>query len=69
METITIQVLNQNALELLKQLEELHLIRVVEKPMTNTKKLSEMFRGKLSEKISEALQKQVSESRNKWDRI
>jgi hypothetical protein len=69
METITIQVLNQNALELLKQLEELHLIRVVEKPMTNTKKLSEMFRGKLSEKISEALQKQVSESRNEWDRI
>ncbi|HMR56592.1 MAG TPA: hypothetical protein PKC10_04690 [Cyclobacteriaceae bacterium] len=34
METVTIQLLNQNALKLLKQLEELHLIQAGRKENT-----------------------------------
>jgi hypothetical protein len=69
METITIQLLNDHALKLIKQLEELHLIKLVEKKDSGSQKLSEILRGKLSEKSAEALQKYVSESRNEWNRI
>jgi hypothetical protein len=69
METITIQLLNQKALKLLKQLEELHLIKVMKREKKSSQKLSEQFRGKLSRKTAEVLQKQIAQSRKEWDRI
>ena len=69
METVTVQLLNKQALKLLMQLQELNLIKVTENNGASTQKLSDQFRGKLSNEVAEALQKHVSESRNEWDRI
>ncbi len=69
METVIVQLLNKNSLKLLKQLEELHLIKVMANEIPSTQKLSEQFRGKLSSETADVLQKYVSDSRNEWDRI
>lgn len=69
MEIVTIQLLNKQSLKLLKQLEELHLIKLMDDKIAPVQKLSEQFRGKLSSETAEALQKHVAESRNEWDRI
>ncbi len=69
METVTVQLLNQKALKLLKQLEELNLIKVTENEAPKPEKLSDQFRGKLSAKTAKALQKHVAQSRNEWERI
>ncbi len=71
MDTIKVQLLNLKALPLLKQLEELNLIKLMDdsNPLVSSQKLSEQFRGKLSSKTVDALQKYVTQSRNEWDRI
>lgn len=69
METLTIQLLNTKAFKLLQELEELNLIKMVKDQTNSKKKLSEQFRGKLSVKTVETLQKKIAQSRKEWDRI
>jgi len=70
METWIIQLKDPKALKLLLDLEELQLIRMVEKTMLTTEKLSEKYRGKLSIKEGETLQQYIQKSREEWeDRI
>ncbi len=69
METVTVELINQKALKLLKDLEELNLIRVSETTAVPKQKLSEQFRGKLSNETAEELHRHVIESRNEWERI
>jgi|GEM_PF-252883 hypothetical protein len=76
METVTVQLLNQKALKLLKQLEELNLIKVTENETPKPEKLSDQFQGKLSDrfygklsdKTAKALQKHVKKGRDEWER-
>jgi len=67
MDTYTIELTNQNAYKLLKELEELHIIRVLKKTIKHEKKLSDRFEGKLSQEIGDELQKHVTKSREEWD--
>jgi hypothetical protein len=67
METLVIQLTNQKAYKLLKELEELHLIRVIKKNILPDTKLSDRFAGKLPSDIADDLQKHVTQSRNEWD--
>ncbi len=53
----------------MKQLEELHLIKVVENEVLSTQKLLDQFRGNLSNDTADAIKKDVSDSRKEWDRI
>lgn len=70
MEVITVQLLNKKAMKLLKELEDLHLIKLGEiKGPSSDIKLSELFRGKLSDETAEALHKHVTQSRDEWERI
>jgi len=71
--TITVEVINDGALPLLSNMEDLDLIRI-NTPANNTaverKKLSEQFAGALrfSDAGYEAYQNALREGRNEWTR-
>jgi hypothetical protein len=67
MDTLTIQVTNHNAYSLLKELENLHLIKVLKKETTSSQKLSEKFAGKLPLDAAKKLQDHIKQSREEWD--
>jgi len=71
--TLTVEVLNSNALNLLSDMEQLDLIRLNTSTKTTTisgEKLSSQFAGalKLSDTQHEAYQNTLRESRNEWER-
>jgi hypothetical protein len=69
MKTVTIEIKNEIALTFLKNLESMHILRVIEsntKP--TTQKFSERFSGCLSEERTEELQKELTQMRNEWER-
>ncbi|WP_428657335.1 hypothetical protein [Runella sp.] len=72
METLLIEIRNPKGLNLIRDLEEMDIIRIVKregKPQPQTaQKLSERFAGKLPQEEGEALQKYINESRNEWER-
>jgi hypothetical protein len=68
MQTLLIEVTNQKAYKLLKELEALHIIRVLKKSAKPKQKLSEKYAGKLPADIAEKLQREVAQSRNEWER-
>lgn len=64
MTTLTIEITNDKALKLLQDLEDLNIIRVIK----NQTKLSSL-RSKIKTRMSnEAIDKQVNELRNEWQR-
>ena len=67
MDTLTIQVTNQNAYSLLNELEKLHLIKVLKKENTSSQKLSDKFAGKLPLDAAKKLQEHIKQSRDEWD--
>jgi len=68
METITIQVNDKKAYKLIRDLEDLNIIKVI-KNIKTEKKLSEKYAGKLPSDIAEDLQNYVSQSRKQWNNI
>ena len=67
METILIQITNHKAYKLLEDLEDLNLIKVLQKKDQTPEKLSEKYAGKLNPKVAEELQEYVSKSREEWE--
>ena len=67
METCLIELTHQKAGDLLRDLEEMNIIRII-RSETQTKPNSQRFRGMLSAKTAEALQEHISQSRDEWDR-
>lgn len=64
MTTLTIELRNEKALRLLQDLEDLQIIRVIKNPV----KLSSL-RGQIKTKMSnEAIDKQLGDLRNEWQR-
>jgi len=69
MKTVTVEIRNEKALALLRNLESLKLLRVLEeKPSKTKQKLSERFAGSLSKERAEELQKELTKMRTEWDR-
>jgi len=71
--TLTVEILNTNALNLLSDMERLDLIRLNSLTRTttvNSEKLSHQFAGtlKLTDAQYEIFQKTLQESRNEWER-
>lgn len=65
MTTLTIELMNEKALNLLKDLEDLKIIRVVKKESNQISGL----RNKMKESMSfEAIETQLNEIRNQWQR-
>lgn len=69
METIVIEVVNNKALIILKELEDLHLIKLVRKNSAPKEKLSGKYRGVLSKKEGKDLNDHIDKMRGEWNNI
>jgi L-cysteine desulfidase len=67
METVLIRIDNKKAYRFLEDLEDLQVIKVLQKKIETNQKLSEKYAGKLPIEIEDELQKYVTESRNEWN--
>ncbi len=67
METVLIRIDNKKAYRFLEDLEDLQVIKVLQKRTETNQKLSEKYAGKLPIEIADELQKHVTESRNEWN--
>lgn len=67
METVLVQINNIKAYRLLEDLEDLHILKVLNKNIQPKQKLSEKYAGKLPSDIADELQNYVTQSRNEWN--
>jgi hypothetical protein len=72
MQTFLVEVLNEKAVPLLHDLENLDIIRLTAQEPEQTpkrkQKLSEQFRGVISPELAADLHRQLEEMRNEWER-
>lgn len=70
MQTFVVEVLDDKAIPLLRDLENLAIIRLIPQepePVEQPKqKLSEQFRGSISPELAADLHRQLEEMRNEW---
>jgi hypothetical protein len=64
METVLVQINNNKAYKLLKDLEDLQIIKVLENKIQPPQKLSEKYAGKLPSELADEIQNYVTKSRN-----
>lgn len=69
METVLVQINNIKAYKLLEDLEDLDIIKVLNKSIQPQQKLSEKYAGKLPAEVADELQDYVSQSRNEWNNL
>lgn len=68
MKTVTVELKNNNALRLLKDLERADIIRMLDKDNKKEKsKLSASIRGAISKDRAQELNKQLNLMRNEWE--
>ncbi len=77
MQTFVVEILNEKAVSLLRDLEDLEIIRLIpqepelveeSKPNLKTGRLSEQFRGSIPAEVAADLHRQLEEMRNEWER-
>lgn len=66
-EIVLIEITNKKAYRLLKDLEDLNIIKVLEKNGEPQQKLSEKYAGKLPSDVAEDLQNYITKSHKEWD--
>jgi hypothetical protein len=67
METVLLQINNNKAYRILEDLEDLNLIKVLNKSVEPLQKLSEKYAGKLPTEVADKLQDYVTKSRSEWN--
>ena len=67
METVLLRIDNNKAYRFLEDLEDLKIIKVLQKSTQPKQKLSEKYAGKLPSDIVDELQKQLTQSREEWN--
>lgn len=67
MDNILIQPTSDKAYQLIKELEELQIIKVITKPAKSKQKLSEKYRGKMSSSFAAKLKRNINKSRKEWE--
>lgn len=68
--TMLIQVTNQKALGLLRELEELHLIKVLKENFDPVKtRLSDKYKGIISKEQGQNLNEHIKQMRSEWNNI
>lgn len=69
MQTFTIRVTNPHTVRLIEELAALHLLEVVDKPVTHdARKLSERLAGSITPEQAERMRRELTESRAEWER-
>ena len=70
METMLIQLTNQKAVGILRELEELHLIKVLNQTTTPVKtKLSDKYKGIITKEQGQNLNEHIKQMRSEWNSI
>ena len=69
METVIIQISSPKIMNLLQELEELKLLKILKRNTDASAKLSRKYAGKLSADVAEELQKHIEKGREEWDSI
>lgn len=70
MDTMLIQLTNQKAAGLLHELEELHLIKVLNKNIAEVKpKLSDKYKGIFTKEEGQNLNEHIQQMRSEWNSI
>jgi hypothetical protein len=70
MDTMLIQLTNQKAAGLLHELEELHLIKVLEENISSPKSgLSVKYKGSISKEQGQQLNDHIKKMRSEWNSI
>ena len=67
METVTVELKHAGAKKLLKELEKMEIIRVIEPDADNKQVSPSQLRGFLSKEKAEALLSHITETRNEWE--
>ena len=69
MDTLTIKIRDSKTLKLIRDLESLNLIQVINNPKEKpAKKLSSEMTGSISEEQANSMQKELQQIRNEWER-
>ena len=69
-DTMLIQITNQKARGLLRELEELHLIKVLKENYSPTQsKLSDKYKGMISKEEGLKLNEHINQMRSEWNSI
>ena len=68
MRTITVELNTDKTLKLLKDLEELNLLRILTKDEVPAQRLCEKYAGKLPADIAMDLKKHIKLDREEWNR-
>jgi hypothetical protein len=68
MQIVTIELLNDNALTLLQQLEQLNILRLVASKKEPVEKPKRKWAGSLSKETATKMLQYVEQSRNEWER-
>lgn len=64
-----IQITNNKAIKLLRDLEDLNIIKVIKENISESKKLSDKYIGSISKEEGEKLENHINHSRNEWSDI
>ena len=71
---ITIELLNDNALNLIHDLEKMHIVRLIKTvniapttPADVAQKPSKRFAGRISKETADELQEYIKKSREEWE--
>ena len=68
MDTLTVELNNPKTFSLLKELEELALLRIVKKPM-QTNNMADMLSNCISNEQAALMNKELKQMREEWDRV
>ena len=66
MQTVTVQLTNQNALALLQKLEEMHIIKLLQNNTIPGQDIAAKYAGKLQGDVADEIQKYIAKSRKEW---
>lgn len=68
METVTVEIKSSKAMKLLKDLENLDIIKIHQSEQkSSTKDKASKYRGSISKESADELLKHVDEMRNEWE--
>ena len=67
MQTITIDIINDKALNLLKDMELLQLIRLREEHKINQSSWASKYKGAIAKQVLVDVENQLKELRNEWE--
>jgi len=68
METLTIELINDNAIRILREMENVSLIKILKKHSTKKKNIGELLYNSISKESSDKMHVELKLMREEWDR-